>query len=73
MRTAPACGGGDQLPSTGTACQHTLTVGRGFPYLRLRPAHHLVAPNGGIFEKIIGPVTAAGLDQQIAKAKLQGW
>ncbi len=37
------------------------------------PEKYLVAPNGVIFEKIIGPVTAAGLDQQIAKAKAQGW
>ncbi len=37
------------------------------------PEKYLVAPNGVIFEKIIGPVTAAGLDQQIAKAKAEGW
>ena len=37
------------------------------------PEKYLVAPNGVIFEKIIGPVTAAGLDRQIAKAKAQGW
>ena len=37
------------------------------------PEKYLVAPNGVIFEKIIGPVTAAGLDRQIAKAKAEGW
>ncbi|MDA8281716.1 MAG: TlpA disulfide reductase family protein [Actinomycetota bacterium] len=37
------------------------------------PEKYLVAPNGVMFEKIIGPVTAAGLDRQIAKAKAQGW
>ncbi len=36
------------------------------------PEKYLVAPNGVIFEKIIGPVTATGLDRQIAKAKAEG-
>lgn len=37
------------------------------------PEKYLVAPNGVIFEKIIGPVTTAGLDRQIANAKAEGW
>jgi cytochrome c biogenesis protein CcmG/thiol:disulfide interchange protein DsbE len=37
------------------------------------PEKYLVAPNGVIFDKVIGPVTAALLDQLIAKAKAAGW
>lgn len=36
------------------------------------PEKYLIAPNGVIFAKVIGPVTAAGLDQLIAKAKAVG-
>ena len=37
------------------------------------PEKYLVAPNGVIFAKVIGPVTAAGLDRLITKAKAAGW
>ncbi len=37
------------------------------------PEKYLVAPNGVIFDKVIGPVTANLLDQLIAKAKAAGW
>ena len=37
------------------------------------PEKYLIAPNGVIFDKVIGPVTAALLDQLIAKAKAAGW
>ncbi len=37
------------------------------------PEKYLVAPNGVIFDKVIGPVTADLLDQLIAKAKAAGW
>jgi len=45
----------------------------GFSPDRTSVITRLVAPNGVTFEKIIGPVAAAGLDQQVAKAKGQGW
>ena len=37
------------------------------------PEKYLIAPNGVIFDKVIGPVTAALLDQLITKAKVAGW
>ena len=36
------------------------------------PEKYLIDPSGVIFEKVIGPVTAAGLDQLIAKARAAG-
>ncbi|MDA8284847.1 MAG: redoxin domain-containing protein [Actinomycetota bacterium] len=37
------------------------------------PEKYLIAPNGVIFDKVVGPVTATLLDRLIAKAKAAGW